>query len=58
MFKLDNIAGGIGELDFFDKIGYAWVFELDNIEFVWVFELDNITRGIGELEFFDKIGIV
>jgi hypothetical protein len=47
MFKLDNIAGGIGELDFFNKIG-----------FIEVFELDNITRGIVELEVFVNIGIV
>jgi hypothetical protein len=47
MFKLDNIAGGIGELDFFVNIG-----------FVLVFKLDNITRGIGELGVFVNIGIV
>jgi len=35
VFKLDDIAGGIGELDLFD-----------NIVFVWVFELDDIAGGI------------
>jgi hypothetical protein len=47
MSELDNITGGIGELDFFD-----------NIEFVWVLEVDNITRGSGELDFFNNIGFV
>jgi hypothetical protein len=39
--ELDNIAQGIGELDFFD-----------NTRFVLLFELDNIAGGIGELDFF------
>jgi hypothetical protein len=44
VLELDDIAGGIGELDLFD-----------NIVFVRVFELDNIAGGIGELDLFDKI---
>jgi hypothetical protein len=47
MSELDNITGGIGELDFFDNIG-----------FVLVFEVDNITRGSGELDFIDNIEFV
>jgi hypothetical protein len=47
VFELDDIAGGIGELDLFD-----------NIVFAWVFELDNIAGGIEELDLFDKIGFV
>ena len=47
MFELDDITGGIGELDFFDNIG-----------FVLLFELDDITGGIGELDFFDNIEFV
>jgi hypothetical protein len=45
VFEVDDITGGIGELDFFEII-----------EFVGVFELDDITGGIGELDFFDNIG--
>ena len=45
MLAPDNITGGIEKLDFFDNIG-----------FVWVFLLDNITGGMGELDFFDNIG--
>jgi hypothetical protein len=47
MFMLENITGGIGELDFFENIG-----------FVWMFKLDNITRGIEELDCIDNIDIV
>jgi hypothetical protein len=39
VFGLDNITGGIRELDLFD-----------NIRFVWVFVLVNIAEGIGELD--------
>jgi hypothetical protein len=31
VFKLVDIARGIGELDLFDNIGFVWVFELDDI---------------------------
>ena len=44
---LDNFTGGIGEIDFFENIG-----------FVWMFELDNITEGIEELDYIDNIGLV
>jgi hypothetical protein len=37
VFEVDDVAGGIGELELFDNIG-----------FVWVFELDDIAGGIGE----------
>jgi hypothetical protein len=47
MLEVDDITGGIGELDFFDNIG-----------FVCVLELVDITGGIGELDFFDHIGFV
>jgi hypothetical protein len=47
MSELENITRGIGELDFFDNIG-----------FVRLFELDHITRGNRELAFFDNIGFV
>jgi hypothetical protein len=40
MCELEDIAGGIEELDFFDII-----------VFVLVFELDDIARGIEKLDF-------
>ena len=43
----NDIAGGIGELGFFD-----------NIEFVLLSELEDITGGIRELDFFDNIEFV
>ena len=47
MFELDDIVGGIGELDLFDNIG-----------FVSVFKLAIITKGIEECDFFVKIWLV
>jgi hypothetical protein len=47
VFELDDIAGGIGELDLFD-----------NIAFFFVFELDDIAGGIEELDLFDNIVFV
>jgi hypothetical protein len=47
VFELVDITGGIGELEFFDNIG-----------FVCMFQLDNITGGIGERDFFESIEIV
>jgi hypothetical protein len=47
MLGIDNITGGIGELDVFDNIG-----------FVWVLHIKNIAGGIGELDVFDNIGFV
>jgi hypothetical protein len=44
VLELDNITRGSGELDFFNNIG-----------FVWMFELDNITGGSGKLDFVDNI---
>jgi hypothetical protein len=35
VFELDNITGGIGELDFFD-----------NIAIIRMFKLNDITEGI------------
>jgi hypothetical protein len=31
VYELDNITGGIGELDVFDNIGFVFVLEVDNI---------------------------
>jgi hypothetical protein len=47
MLGIDNITGGIEELDVFDNIG-----------FVSMLGIDNITGGIGELDVFDNIGFV
>ena len=47
MSKLDDITGGVIELDFFD-----------NGAVIWVLDIDNITGGIGELDFFDNIAFV
>jgi hypothetical protein len=47
MFEHDNITGAIGELHFFENIG-----------FVMVSELDNTTGAIGELDYFDNIEFV
>jgi hypothetical protein len=47
VFTLDDIAGGIGEFDLFDNIG-----------FVSVFESHDIAGGIAELDLFDNIGFV
>jgi hypothetical protein len=44
---VENITGGIGELDFFDNNG-----------FVQVLETKNITEEIGILDFFDNIEFV
>jgi hypothetical protein len=43
LFELDNLTGGIGELDFFD-----------NPPIDQLFKPNNVTGGIGEFDFFDN----
>ena len=47
MFEVENINGGIREIDFFENIG-----------FVLMWEVDDITVGIGEPKFFENLGFV
>ena len=47
MFEVENINGGIWEIDFFENIG-----------FVLMWEVDDITVGIGEPKFFENLGFV
>jgi hypothetical protein len=47
VFELEDITGGIGELNIFENIG-----------FVWMLELNNITGRIEELDFIDNIDII